>query len=156
MNAGQTAFVPPDFVVPQALRAATFTLEPLGVQHNEADYDAWQSSIEHISSTPGFVGRNWPDAEMTIRENLGDCKMHAEHFEQRIGFTYTVLDPADGNVIGCVYIYPLDDERHAEGARIRSWVRMSHAALDSELCKAVYAWVQREWPFRRVEYEGRP
>jgi hypothetical protein len=29
-------------------------LEPLGPEHNEQDYDAWTSSMEHIAETPGF------------------------------------------------------------------------------------------------------
>ena len=66
--------------------------------------------------------------------------MHARDFEERSGFTYTVLDPDDGDVIGCVYIYPL---RPADGddaaapsagtASVRSWVRADRAELDEPL-----------------------
>jgi hypothetical protein len=28
--------------------------------HNEAEHDAWMSSIEHIRSSPGFTGGKWP------------------------------------------------------------------------------------------------
>ena len=41
-------FVPPDFVVPLRLETPQFVLEPLGPQHNDADYEAWSSSMEHI------------------------------------------------------------------------------------------------------------
>ncbi len=34
-------FVPVDFVVPDGLTAGEFNLEPLGPQHNVADYAAW-------------------------------------------------------------------------------------------------------------------
>jgi hypothetical protein len=50
-------FVPDDFTVPAGLRTDTFALEPLGVRHNDLDYAAWTSSIEHIRHTPGFAGR---------------------------------------------------------------------------------------------------
>ena len=30
---------------------------------------------------------------MTLAENLADLEMHARHFADRRGFTYTVLDP---------------------------------------------------------------
>ncbi len=86
-------FVPPDFVVPSSLETPLFRLEPLGPQHNEADYAAWTSSIEHIRGTPGYPDGNWPDGR-SIDDNLRDLRRHADDFSQRRGFTYTVLDPA--------------------------------------------------------------
>ena len=47
-------FVPPDFDVPLGLETSEFVLEPLGPEHNELDYDAWTSSMEHIAATPGY------------------------------------------------------------------------------------------------------
>ena len=57
-------------------------------------------------ATPGFAGGSWPH-EMTLAENLGDLGIAARHFAEGSGLTYSVLDPGDGDVIGCVYIYPL-------------------------------------------------
>ena len=51
------------------------------------------------------------------------------------GFTYTVLDPASRDVVGCVYIYPLPDSDY--DARALSWVRASHALLDTPLWRVV-------------------
>jgi hypothetical protein len=62
-------FVPPDFEVPLGLRTSEFVLEPLGPSHNEQDYEAWTSSIEHIAGTPGFPDGSWP-REMTSDENI--------------------------------------------------------------------------------------
>ena len=90
-------------------------LVPLGPQHNERDYAAWSSSIDHIRATPGFPDGDWPH-EMTLEENRGDLERHARDFAARTGFTYTVLDPDDGDVIGCLYIYPLGDEAGRGGA----------------------------------------
>ena len=75
-----------------ASSTAAFTLEPLGPRHNESDYAAWTSSIAHIQATPGFPWGSWPH-EMSLAENLADLEMHERHFEKRVGFTYTVLDP---------------------------------------------------------------
>src|SRR5436189_4277743 len=97
-------FVPPDFKVPLGLETSDFVLEPLGPEHNEQDYDAWTSSLEHIAETPGFPWGSWPH-EMTPDENRADLQRHADDFRKRTGFTYTVLDPASRDVIGCVYIY---------------------------------------------------
>jgi len=146
------AFVPPDFVVPLRLDHALFRLEPLGPEHNEADYAAWSSSKKHIHATPGWEASSWP-REMTLEENRADLERHADDFGNRIGFTYTVLDPSDGEVVGCVYIYPVTDGVH--DVRVLSWVRASRAELDAELWGAVSDWVAADWPFERVEYAAR-
>ena len=145
------AFVPPDFAVPERLTSPQFRLEPLGPEHNQRDYAAWSSSIEHIHSTPGFEGRRWPH-EMSLDENLRDLERHARDFADRSGFTFSVLDPVGDDVIGCVYVYP-DREGDAD-ARVRSWVRADRADLDLRLRRAVSDWLANDWPFERVEYAG--
>ena len=145
-------FVPPDFVVPLGLTTSEFVLEPLGPGHNEQDYDAWTSSMEHIAATPGFRGGSWPH-EMTPDENRADLQRHADDFGNRTGFTYTVLDPASHDVIGCVYIYPSRDGEYE--ATVLSWVRESHAHLDTPLWRGVSAWLASDWPFGSVNYAPR-
>jgi hypothetical protein len=153
-------FVPADFTVPDGLTTGEFRLEPLGPQHNTADYAAWTASTGHIRATPGFPWGNWPH-QMSLADNLRDLERHAQDFTARRGFTYTVLSTATGEVIGCVYIYPPPGqgpdhpepgERHAA---VRSWVRADHAALDPVLYHAVRAWLDRDWPFRSIAYAPR-
>jgi hypothetical protein len=145
-------FVPPDFEVPLRLETPEFVLEPLGPEHNESDYDAWTSSMEHIRATPGYEGSSWP-REMTADENRSDLQRHADDFRKRTGFTYTVLDPASHDVIGCVYIYPVRGGDN--GASVHSWVRASHAQLDAPLWSGVSEWLASAWPFDNVEYAAR-
>jgi RimJ/RimL family protein N-acetyltransferase len=142
-------FVPDDFDVPPGIVTDAFLLEPLGPQHNDDDYDAWSTSMEHIQATPGWGEGSWP-RPMTLEENLRDLQMHAGHFAERRGFTYTVLDPQTRRVIGCLYIYPAKDDVH--DARVRSWVRATHAELDVPLRRAVAGWLVERWPFHDVEY----
>jgi len=145
-------FVPTDFVAPFALATDRFRLEPLGPQHNDSDYEAWSSSVEHIHATPGWEESSWPDGR-SIDDNLLDLERHAGDFENRRGFTYTVLDPVTGEVIGCLYIYPDQSEEH--DARVLSWVRASRVELDVELWRAVTTWLAEEWPFDSVAYAER-
>ena len=145
-------FVPRDFEVPLGFETSEFVLEPLGPQHNQQDYDAWTSSMEHIAETPGYPGRSWP-RPMTSDENRVDLLRHADDFRNRGGFTYTVLDPVGREVIGCVYIYPIPNTDYA--ASVRSWVRESHAHLDATLWRAVTKWLASSWPFASVEYARR-
>ena len=144
-------FVQAAFVVPLRLETPQFRLEPLGPEHNEADYSAWSSSLEHIHATPGWEESSWP-REMTLEENRADLQRHADDFENRSGFTYTVLEPG-GDVVGCVYIYPPPEGR--PGARVMSWVRVSDADLDRPLWQAVSEWLAADWPFEKVEYAPR-
>ena len=145
------AFVPDDFDVPQELVTDEFRLEPLGPQHNEGDYAAWTSSMEHIAATPGFADWDWPHP-MPPEKNLADLRRHAEDFANRTGFTYTVLAGDDGRVVGCVYIYPADS---AGVASVRSWVSADRADLDVPLHDAVAFWLTDAWPFEAVSYAPR-
>jgi hypothetical protein len=146
-----TEFVPSDFTIPTTVSFKEFRLEPLGPQHNESDYAAWTSSIDHIRSTPGFPWGSWP-AMMTSAANLRDLEDHDEDFRLRKGFTYTVLDPSD-EVIGCLYIYPSKEE--GVDAAVRSWVRADRSRLDVPLYDAVRAWLSSNWPFHTIDYAAR-
>lgn len=143
-------FVPDDFVVPQGLDARGFRLEPLGPQHNDADRSAWMSSIDHIRATPGFLDGRWPPAGgLSLAENLRDLQRHADDFERRVGFTYTVIDDGD-RIIGCVYIYPSKSDSRV--AQVWSWVSANSAELDLPVHDAVANWLATDWPFAEVLY----
>jgi hypothetical protein len=146
-------FVAHDFEPPAGLDHEDFELRPLGAEHNDSDYAAWTSSIEHIRATPGFIGRSWP-RPMTLEENHGDLVRHAADFSQRTGFTYTVLRPGTETVIGCVYIYP--SKTSAADVDVRSWVRAADADLDPVLYRSVVTWLAAAWPFERIDYAARP
>ena len=149
---GEVPFVPEAFVVPRELVTSEFRLEPLGPEHNEGDYQARMSSIDHIRSTPGMQYRSWPDPDMTLDENRADLERHAADFAARSGFTYTVLAGDGGEIIGCVYIYP---NKSGPGARVRSWVRADRAGLDAPVYEAVSEWLRTAWPFAEVTYAPR-
>jgi hypothetical protein len=89
---------------------------------------------------------------MTLDENRGDLIRHADDFTQQKGFTYTVLEPGTGDVIGCLYIYP---SKTGSGAHVQSWVRADRAGLDAPLYRVVRDWLVSSWPFSRIEYADR-
>jgi hypothetical protein len=141
---------------PAGLVNDLFELEPLGPKHHEADFRAWTTSLDHVRSTPGFAAEHWGGDEwpypMSPEENLADLAQHAREFEAGEAFAYTVLDPADGDVIGCVYV---DPDEVAE-ARCRLWVRADRADLDARLFEAVREWLNGPaWRLRSVRFPGR-
>ena len=153
-NEQPQAFVPDEFDVPRELVTPRFRLEPLGPQHNASDLAAWSSSIDHIRGTPGYPDGDWPPMEgMSPEANLADLTRHAADFEARKGFTFTVLDPRSGEVIGCVYLYPPTAGSH--DVDVQSWVRADRAELDGPLADAVAAWLESDWPWERPERHGR-
>ena len=129
-----------------------FMRQSLLHQYNDWYYESCSSALEQIHNTPGWETSSWPD-DRSLVDNLRDLQGHADDFENRSGFTYTVLDPATSDVVGCVYIYPDDSEQH--DARVLSWVRASRPELDVQLWRAVTAWLADEWPFARVAYAER-
>jgi hypothetical protein len=146
-------FVDPDFSLPTPPKGDGFRLTPLGLEHNEGDLSAWSSSVDHIHATAGFAGHPWPDEPMTLARNREDLQGHVNDFALRQGFTYSVLSDPGGEVIGCVYIYPSDDEL-AE-ANVRSWVRADRSELDRPLYEAVTDWLTTRWPFGAFAYASR-
>jgi hypothetical protein len=89
---------------------------------------------------------------MSLEANLSDLTRHAEDFTAREGFTFTVLDPVDRDVIGCVYLYPSKGDGDVG---VRSWVRADRAHLDGALADAVAAWIAADWPWEHPDRYGR-
>lgn len=148
------SFVPVGFDPPTSLVTDRFRLEPLGPQHNKADHAAWMSSIEHIRATPGYLDGAWPPRSgMSLEENLADLRRHAADFKRGDGFTFTVLEPGNDDVIGCVYLYPSASEEY--DVTVQSWVRADRSAIDVPLADAVAGWLAADWPWQRVDRCGR-
>lgn len=152
-------FVPVDFDPPTRMDHPRFRLRPLGPEHNDRDHTAWMDSVEHIQATPGFTDE-WFSEPISLEENLADLERHRRDFENRAGFTYTVLDPSGpadrAQVIGCVYLYPDDDADF--DVEVQSWVRADRADLDALLAATVRAWLEEAWPWPagRIRHHPRP
>jgi hypothetical protein len=160
-----TLFVPEDFEPPARLIHPRFLLEPIGPEHAERDHAAWTSSIPEICATPGFEDHG--TVPHTIEENVASMEGLVRDREAHNNFVYTVLDPAENDVLGCVYIYPQEEglwlrrsrwqppEAPGPHARVKAWVRAGREELLEPLNQAVAEWL-RDWPFESVTYAGRP
>jgi hypothetical protein len=161
-------FYPPDAPVPTDYRTADLQLRVLRPEHVERDYDAFMSSRERLLV---WSGGGWPAADFTLEQNLGDMHYHEDHYNARTQFTFTVLNPDESRVEGCVYIDSWDTwlrgaEETAQhiGAGddegiVSYWVRDSalERDLDRQLLAGLRAWLASDaWAFRRVYFRAYP
>jgi hypothetical protein len=159
-------FYPAGAVVPAELRTHEFLLRPLRTTDVELDYDAVMSSREMLRR---WGGGGWPADDFTLEGNLGDLEEHESEHEQRVAFTFTVMNPDESECLGCVYLTPFRDMRHwmdsgepaPEGADnftalCRFWVRQSRLAdgLDGRLFDALRKWFDEDWEFKQVYFRA--
>jgi hypothetical protein len=147
-----TPFVPEDFKIPETLETTEFRLRMLTVNDVVKDYDAVMTSVDHLKTI--WPGSGWPEG-LTFEQDLIDLGWHQKEFQRRRSFAYTVVNPSESMVTGCVYINPT--AKHGYDAAVYLWARQSELAggLEGRLYAAVKDWVAREWPFQKVAYPGR-
>ena len=153
--------VPSNVEIPDRLDGERFALRPLGLADVAKDYDAWISSVEHLSrpdqriELPGGVNGIWPQLQFSPLMNFVDLGWHMREFQQRSSFAYAVIDKSDTRILGTVYIFPAVNEAH--DALILMWVReeLYPTGLDAELEKGVREWISSKWPFKRPCYPNR-
>jgi hypothetical protein len=152
-------FYPADAHVPEALRTDEYLVRPLRATDVTLDYDAVIDSRAELLLGSGGT---WPREGFTLEENLADLQRHEQEHLDRVAFTYTVMNPAETECLGCIYINPLmhilgKDAGNSEylsdrTAYVNFWVRHSRLAdhLDRRLLQALIPWFQNEWAFLHV------
>lgn len=157
-------FYPKDALVPEILQTSEFTLRPLTPAHVELDHAALMTSKEMLRLWSGRPGASWPTDDFSVEENLADMEWHHGDHLARTAFTFTVLNPAEDCVLGCIYIVPFEPlmaaNPHLEAmigdntALVRLWVVESRLAdgLDKRLVHALIDWFEREWSFDAVYF----
>ena len=138
--------VPDDFEGPDVLEQARFRLRKLTVDDVVKDFDAICDRVDHRGNPrPPFVE--------TVAENLVDLGWHQREFELRRSFAYTIVAPDESRVLGCAYIDPSD----THDARVWMWVRRDayEDGLDPVVEAVLREWLERKWPFQRVDWGKR-
>jgi hypothetical protein len=154
-------FYPDNAPVPEKLRTEEFIVRPLRASDVELDYDAVITSRAELFLRSGG---SWPREGFTLEENQADLIQHEQEHQGRVAFTYTVINPAETECLGCLYIHPLKPllqrydlpaEHIAEAsAYVTFWVRQSRLQdnLDRRLLRELVAWFQTEWAFSQVVF----
>jgi hypothetical protein len=138
--------VPDEFEVPDVLEQERFRLRKLTVDDVVKDFDAICDRVDHRGNPrPPFVE--------TVAENLVDLGWHQREFEMRRSFAYTIVAPDESRVLGCAYIDPSD----THDARVWMWVRRDayEDGLDPVVEAVLREWLERDWPFERVDWGKR-
>ena len=145
-------FIPSDFEVPEKLETEELRLRMLTVNDVVKDYDAVMSSVDHCKTI--WPGGTWP-VGLTLEQNLIDLGWHQKEFQTRRSFAYTVVNPSESMVMGCVYINP--SRKRGYDAVVYLWARQSELAngLEDRLYATVKDWIEKKWPFKMLAFPGR-
>lgn len=145
-----TPLVPESFPVPEGLEHPHFHLRKLTERLTRSDYDAVMATQRRLRA---HSPNGWPRVGFSLEENRADLIRHESEFDERIAFAYSVLAPATGEVIGCVYINPSS----SADAEVYLWMREKEhtAGMTPELFAAVQAWLDERWPFATIDYVRR-
>lgn len=80
-------FPPRDFVIPEPPGTDEFMLTPLRVDHLVLDFEAVMSSRERLWQLFG-PGWGWPQADMTMMQDLVALGWHQKEFQLRRSFRW--------------------------------------------------------------------
>lgn len=146
------SFVPENFQVPETFETDRLRLRKLTSKDVQKDYEAVMSSVDHLQ---GVFPESWPSADMTLEQDLEDLEWHQEEFQRRLSFAYTVVNLAESECLGCVYVFPPPNTLY--DATVILWVRESEfkEGLDDYLFLVVKQWMNGVWPFQKLVYPGR-
>lgn len=151
--------------VPTSLATDEFVLRPITTADAARDHAA---VMETRTDLRVWEQSSWPAEDFTVEANRDDLVgLERRHAEGR-AFTFTVVDPADTECLGCVYVFaptasflaqaavtPLAREVWLEqDAVVYFWVRATRAAtgMDERLLAALRPWFRDEWRTARTVY----
>jgi len=120
-------------------------LRPIRAQDAEIDLPAVMGSRESLWEVYG-EGWGWPPEAMTVEADREDLAHHVDEMDAREGFNYAVLDAAETELYGCVYVYP---PAAAEDADVSWWVVDSERGgeLERALDATLPGWFAEAWGF---------
>jgi hypothetical protein len=149
------AWLPADFAHPTTVPVMDgYHLRPIRESDTEIDYPAVMGSRERLWQLYGEAW-GWPPETMTIEADRADLARHEREIAAHESFNYALLNLAETELLGCVYIDP--PERAGADAEISWWVVDDRVGtpLEAAMEIVVPRWVARVWPFEKPRYPGR-
>ncbi|MEQ1786611.1 MAG: N-acetyltransferase, partial [Acidimicrobiales bacterium] len=116
------SWLPGGFVTPTRLDLPTgHHLRPIREDDVAIDYPAVMGSRARLWARYGDAW-GWPPETMTYAEDQADLARHEREIAAQETFNYAVLDEAETELLGCVYVDPPSEADRAGGAdAVVSW-----------------------------------
>lgn len=151
--------LPTNFEAPRSLLHEDLKAIPLSRDDLDADLAAVNSSIETIQKTRGGA---WPQEELSKEFDFLDLAWHEREFRDRDSFAYVVYN-ADGEYIGCLYLYPMGNRTELSEELLEydvdaSWWVTAKAFDEGyypKLYKGIQKWLTEDFPFAKVYYSNK-
>ena len=133
-------FVPDSFMLPPPPTVGELTWHILEPEILKQDY--------------AFLMDQASPSKITMDEDYGELKRHRWEFRHQTAFAYGILTPDGKEELACVYVNP--SKKQGYDAMVRIWVGEMgmKANLEPVLKEKVQAWIQENWPFKKVAYPG--
>lgn len=145
-------WLPDGFVHPERVELSTgHHLRPIRADDVALDFPAVMGSRERLWAKYGEAW-GWPPETMTYEADRDDLAHHEEEIAAHVTFNYALLDAAETELLGCVYI---DPPTAAGTDAVVSWWVVEKAAgseLELSLDAFVPLWLEQTWGFRAVDY----
>lgn len=121
------------------------------------DYIAVMSSIDIIHH---LRGSKWPDKNLTFEDDMIDLGWHQREFESKSSFAFTIMNRDQDECLGCIYFYPPEifgDTSEKYDVNISWWCtqKMYDKGFYDRLSFDIKEWVERDWPFKAVDYSNK-
>lgn len=146
------AFISESFEVVKFYDTEYFHFRVLEPEVAELDFEAVMSSQKSLQGIFGPESE-WPESDMTLKENIESLKVHQREFELREAFAYSVFNPTKDKCLGSVYIDPSQSPNY--DCVVHFWLRDDSSGLDNVLYQTVLNWLQEDWPFVNIAFPGR-
>jgi len=129
-------------------------LRPIRGSDVDIDYPAVMGSRASLWARYGEAW-GWPPETMTFEQDREDLVHHEVEIAAQETFNYAVLDAAETELLGCVYIDPPDDGCPPGADALVSWWVVDAERggdLDRALADAIPQWLADTWRFEAVHH----
>ena len=148
-------WLPEGFVHPERVDLPSgHHIRPIRATDVDIDYPAVMGSRERLWAKYGEAW-GWPPATMTFEADRDDLAHHEAEIAAHETFNYAVLDSAESELLGCIYIDPPDDGSPEGTDAVVSWWVVDSAVgteLERALDDFVPRWLADTWRFEHVHY----
>lgn len=127
-------------------------LRPLRASDTAIDYRAVMASRGRLWARYGAAW-SWPRASLTEEEDRSDLVRHEYEMAEGSAYFYALLDRAESELLGCVYIDPPYGPAPAGAQATVSWWLIDAAvgtALEREVDRFLPRWLARAWGISRI------